>query len=146
VSTLLNRYEERDVEVLIFLLHNVGLKLRKADPAGIKRIIELAEQKKNSYEVAIKMEGGVKSRKVDFLQMELADIKNNKGTTTLQVKSIEYLETWLRKNKHLQSQNLIKPLNLTLDDLGSLDHPGEEGKDPFKQAKGGGNQKNSALE
>jgi hypothetical protein len=32
-----------------------------------------------------------KDRKVTFLNMELQDIKNNKGTLTLQVKSIEHL-------------------------------------------------------
>ena len=30
-------------------------------------------------------------RKVGFLNMELQDIKNNKGTMTLQVKSVEHL-------------------------------------------------------
>jgi hypothetical protein len=37
-------------------------------------------------------------RKVGFLNMELQDIKNNKGTMTLQVKSVEHLQTWIKKS------------------------------------------------
>ena len=32
-----------------------------------------------------------KERKANFLNMELQDIKNNKGSLTLQIKSIEHL-------------------------------------------------------
>lgn len=32
-----------------------------------------------------------KEKKIGFLAMELNDIKNNKGSVTLQVKSIEHL-------------------------------------------------------
>ena len=32
-----------------------------------------------------------KLKKINFLMMELADIKNNKGSATLQVRSIEHL-------------------------------------------------------
>jgi uncharacterized protein (DUF2141 family) len=39
-----------------------------------------------------------KERKTGFLSMELNDIKNNKGSVTLQVKSIEHLQTWIKKN------------------------------------------------
>ena len=47
--------------------------------------------------------------------MELADIKNNKGTMTLQIKSIEHLQTWIKKNQKLQSELLIKPLEITAE-------------------------------
>lgn len=45
--------------------------------------------------------------------MELQDIKNNKGTTTLQVKSVEHLLTWLSKSKDLQSELMIQPLDIS---------------------------------
>ena len=92
IKYLLNSFEESDIEVLIFLLHNIGLQLRKADPEAIRDIIHMAESKKNSYAVEVKMMSESdpsydamkkKERKVGFLYMELQDIKNNKGTMTL---------------------------------------------------------------
>lgn len=108
IKTLLTTYTEADIETLIFLLHNIGLQLRKADPIALRDIITLSEQKKNSYSAEIKLanQGDQaqidamkrKERKIGFLAMELADIKNNKGTMTLQIKSIEHLQTWIKKN------------------------------------------------
>lgn len=46
-------------------------------------------------------------RKIGFLSMELQDIKNNKGTLTLQVKSVEHLQTWLKKSDHLKQSELM---------------------------------------
>jgi hypothetical protein len=36
VKFLLNSFREDDIETLLFLLHNIGLQLRKADPEGLK--------------------------------------------------------------------------------------------------------------
>jgi hypothetical protein len=98
---MLNSFQESDIEVLIFLLHNIGLQLRKSDPAALKEILTVAEQKKNSFHAELKLHEANKDevydqlkkreKKVSFLNMELQDIKNNKGTMTLQVKSIEHL-------------------------------------------------------
>lgn len=65
-------------------------------------------------------------RKIGFLAMELQDIKNNKGTLTLQVKSVEHLQTWLKKSDHLkQSELLIQHVDLSFgvlkDSLGLAD-------------------------
>jgi hypothetical protein len=45
--------------------------------------------------------------------MELVDIKNNKGTITLQVRSIEHLKTWLKRDNKLSSELNIKPVELS---------------------------------
>ena len=45
-----------------------------------------------------------KLRKINFLSMELQDIRNNKGSVTLQVRSIEHLQTWLKKHKELGNE------------------------------------------
>ena len=45
IRYLLKSFAEPDIEILIFVLHNIGLQLRKEEPAAIKDIIELAEQK-----------------------------------------------------------------------------------------------------
>ena len=36
IKFLLNSFTESDIEVLIFVLHNIGLQLRRKDPASIK--------------------------------------------------------------------------------------------------------------
>lgn len=36
--------------------------------------------------------------------MEITDIKNNKGSITLQVRSIENLQTWLKKDQRISSE------------------------------------------
>jgi hypothetical protein len=55
-------------------------------------------------------------RKIGFLSMELQDIKNNKGTMTLQVKSVEHLQTWLKKSSHFnQSEMLIQPVDISTE-------------------------------
>ena len=123
IRLLLVSFTESDIEILIFILHNIGLQLRKEDPGAIKEIIDMALQKKNSYAVEIKMaaQNGVenvdkmksKEKKINFLNMELADIKNNKGTVTLQVRSIEHLQTWLKRDEKLSSELNIKPIDLS---------------------------------
>jgi hypothetical protein len=69
--------------------------LRKTDPGSIINIIEIFNQKKNNYRAGLKMSGeeGDKNvdKKIQFLEMELQDIKNNKGNVTLQVRSTEHL-------------------------------------------------------
>jgi len=87
VKILLESFTETDIEILIFILHNIGLQLRKEDPAQILSIIDMATAKKNTYEASVKM-GDVdsdanKTKKISFLMMELQDIKNNKGAATL---------------------------------------------------------------
>ena len=49
IKFLLNSFAESDIEVLIFVLHNIGLQLRKKDPESIKSILDLFAQKKNSF-------------------------------------------------------------------------------------------------
>jgi hypothetical protein len=129
ITLLIQTFNESDIEVLIFILHNIGLQLRKADPVGLKDILSMGEQKRNSLAVEIKMmtvdstiepskidEMKRLERKVGFLMMELNDVKNNKGTLTLQVKSVEHLENWIKK-RVVGGDLAIKPLVLTLSHL-----------------------------
>ena len=53
-----------------------------------------------------------RDKKLEFLNLELLDIKNNKGSTTLQMRSIEHLVNWLKRDKELSSELLIKPLDV----------------------------------
>lgn len=48
--------------------------------------------------------------------MELTDVKNNKGTLTLQVKSVEHMENWIKK-RVVGGELAIKPLDLGLIQL-----------------------------
>lgn len=84
VNYLLTSFREDDIETLIFLLHNIGLQLRKADPDNLKQIIDLFTQKRNSYMIETKLmkdnkddtEADLqarvsKERKLGFLNLEL---------------------------------------------------------------------------
>lgn len=128
IKFLLNSFTESDIEVLIFVLHNIGLQLRKKDPASIKLILDLFNQKKNSYMAQRRLDGSSAAAqqpdqtspmdtKLKFLVLELQDIKNNKGSVTLQVRSIEHLQTWLKRDKKLSNELLIKPLEVSLDQV-----------------------------
>ena len=46
--------------------------------------------------------------------LELQDIRNNKGSVTMQVRSIEHLQTWLKRDPKLSSELLIKPFEVSL--------------------------------
>ena len=95
IHYLLDSFTESDIEVLIFVLHNIGLQLRKKDPEAIKSILDSFTQKKNSYQVSQKLDRSTPAQssfdqtlspfeqKLKFLVLELQDIKNNKGNTTL---------------------------------------------------------------
>ena len=41
INILLSSFTESDIEILIFILHNIGIQLRKEDPGAIKEIIDL---------------------------------------------------------------------------------------------------------
>jgi hypothetical protein len=45
--------------------------------------------------------------------MELNDVKKNKGTLTLQVKSVEHLENWIKK-RVVGGELAIKPIEVGL--------------------------------
>ena len=78
----MSSFTETDIEILIFLLHNIGLQLRKEDPISLRDLLTLSEQKKNSLQAEIKMYSITEEgkdietmnrleRKVGFLNMEL---------------------------------------------------------------------------
>ena len=48
IRHLMSSFTETDIEILIFLLHNIGLQLRKEDPVSLRELLTLSEQKKNS--------------------------------------------------------------------------------------------------
>ena len=56
-------------------------------------------------------------KKAGFLSMELADIRNNKGQMTLQVRSVEHLQTWLRKNERVKSELLVQPMEIRVEQM-----------------------------
>lgn len=56
IKILMNSFTEGDLEILIFILHNIGLQLRKEDPSALKEIMDLADQKKANFSVELKME------------------------------------------------------------------------------------------
>lgn len=92
---MIQSFKEDDIDILIFVLHNIGLQLRKEETAKLKNLFDIAEQKRNQFSVFIKLEEAdpntkedvpklkQKLSKINFLMMEITDIKNNKGSITL---------------------------------------------------------------
>ena len=39
----MHSFQETDIEILIFMLHNIGLQLRKSDPTAIMDILTFSE-------------------------------------------------------------------------------------------------------
>ena len=60
--------------------------MRKAEPESLKTILDLFTAKRNNYLAGEKLGEVVEKnmeRKLNFLNLELQDIKNNKGSVTL---------------------------------------------------------------
>eukprot|EP00127_Corallochytrium_limacisporum_P001200 Clim_evm35s44 gene=Clim_evmTU35s44 len=76
VRKLASNMMERDIELVVILLQNVGMNLRKDDPAALKEIIQLIQTK-----VADANENVTSSARSRFMMDLLQDIKNNRNRT-----------------------------------------------------------------
>lgn len=111
------------MDTLNYCLHNVGLRLRDADATGVKELLEKITTNRATFANQVKFEerelmqrkeqgeegDEINSlhdlvaqlkrhlRKVDFLMMEVEDIKNNRGKVTLAIKNLAPMETWLQR-------------------------------------------------
>lgn len=134
IKFLIGSFTECDIEILIFALHNIGLQLRKKDPESLKNVLDLFNQKRNSYFAEKKLNPEIdsksKEQKLKFLVLELEDIRNNKGSVTLQVRSIEHLQVWLKRDARLSNELLIRPLDVSVKQVDeacnkSQNHPSQ---------------------
>ena len=126
IKHLLRSFKEKDIEMLLNLLHNIGALLRKDSPTLVKDIILLSESKKVEAKIAFAKpvlgKGGVANplptltafeRKVKFLTEELDDIKNNKlDNQSKLLNSLKLYLNWLKTNSQIKSELLKNPLEV----------------------------------
>ncbi|CAI2382817.1 unnamed protein product [Moneuplotes crassus] len=115
---MMKNFKEKDLEMLLNLLHNIGGILRKDSPALCKDIMLLFDSKKIEAEISAPkttpkdQEEEVKTsfeRKINYLSQELNDIKNNKINSKF---TNNHGLTWLKKNSQVKSELLKNPLDV----------------------------------
>jgi len=132
IKYLLKNFKEKDIEMLLNLLHNIGAMLRKDSPTLCKDIILLCEAKKVEAKILNTLttplipstnteSGSVEAqkpitafeRKVKFLTEELNDIRNNKVSRHSKLlSSLKLYLNWLRTNSQVKSELLKNPLEI----------------------------------
>ena len=142
IKHLLKNFKEKDIEMLLNLLHNIGAMLRKDSPSLCKDIILLNEAKKVEMKINEKLDprkqvqnssNALKftaknttedvpltpfERKVKFLTEELNDIKNNKVSRHSKLlSSLNLYLNWLKTNSKVKSELLKAPLDVSFEIL-----------------------------
>ena len=132
IKHLLKSFKEKDIEMLLNLLHNIGAMIRKDSPTLVKDIILLFESKKveakitltkntiNKPNISTTTKPGVVQpsltafeRKVKFLSEELDDIRNNKlANQSKLLNSLKLYLNWLKTNSQIKSELLKNPLEV----------------------------------
>jgi hypothetical protein len=67
---MLQSFKEDDIDILIFVLHNIGLQLRKEETVKLKKLFEIAEQKRNQFTAHLKLEEGDPNSKEDIVHLK----------------------------------------------------------------------------
>lgn len=136
IKHLLKNFKEKDIEMLLNLLHNIGAIIRKDSPSLCKDIILLCENKKIEAKITTQaaaqpenQPAGIKNplkpaestqptltafeRKVKFLTEELNDIRNNKVSKHSKLlSSLKLYLNWLKTNSQVKSELLKAPLDV----------------------------------
>ncbi|XP_050388499.2 nucleolar MIF4G domain-containing protein 1 isoform X1 [Patella vulgata] len=122
IKRCLLSFNERDIELLLFILKNVGFTLRKDDPVKLKEIIQLMQSKATDVDKTTIVE---KSRVQFMLEIILA-IKNNnmRKIPNYDPTRVEHLKKLLRnftRGGNLSSNQLC----ISLEDLLQADKQGK---------------------
>lgn len=137
IKHLLRNFKEKDIEMLLNLLHNIGALLRKDSPSLCKDIILLCEAKKIEAKIGASQKapatqpGAPKDplkvpgqnltpfeRKVKFLTEELNDIRNNKVSRRSKLlDSLKLYLNWLKTNSQVKSELLKNPVDVNFETL-----------------------------
>jgi nucleolar MIF4G domain-containing protein 1 len=132
IKHLLKSFKEKDIEMLLNLLHNIGGILRKDSPGLCKDIILMCESKRIEAKISFaskappsqnpQQKAEVPSltafeRKVKFLTEELTDIRNNKVKQSKLLNSLKLYLNWLKTNSQVKSELLKNPLEVDFETI-----------------------------
>ena len=70
IDKMIQSFKEDDIDILVFVLHNIGLQLRKEETAKLKNLFDIAEQKRNQFSVFIKLEEADPNTKEDVAKLK----------------------------------------------------------------------------
>lgn len=91
---LIKEISESDIELLIVLVNFCGHKIRSDSPAALKHIVSNVKSSIEKYQ-STKSEH---SKKIDFILINLNDIKMNKKIKNNPIERLQYLINWLKKS------------------------------------------------
>ena len=103
LNILIDRMDEGIIELLLVIIQNIGMKVRKDNPKILKDLIDFIKDSFEKYKTFNKV---INLQKGDFLLMMLNDIKLNKNIKNNPFESLSYLMNWQKKNV-IQRMRLI---------------------------------------
>lgn len=95
ISFLLERMNNEIIELLLTIIQNIGMKVRKDNPKILKDIIDSIKDAFERYKTANDLKI---IQRGDFLLMILNDIKLNKNLKNNSFESMGFLISWIKKN------------------------------------------------
>ncbi|XP_065218007.1 nucleolar MIF4G domain-containing protein 1 [Planococcus citri] len=118
LDQLLERFQEKDIDLILLIFNNVGFNLRKDDPAKLKEVIFNVQKKANSSPAHFE------NSRTKFMLETLLAIKNNNKLKVIQTES-DYIESLKKLSKTmLNSGKYVSELKITLDDLLNVESKG----------------------
>ncbi|KAJ8024885.1 Nucleolar MIF4G domain-containing protein 1 [Holothuria leucospilota] len=121
IKRLVDSFTEQDIEMLLLLLKNAGMSLRKDDPLALKEIILLIQGKAASCSEEFRQQS-----RVSFMLETIAALKNNDirkiGNTNLE--HLDNLRKALRNLTKNRDHSTESNLRIPLEDLLSADQKG----------------------
>lgn len=70
IEKMLETFTQEDIDILIFVLHNIGLQLRKQETVQLKKILDLVELKRNQFAALVKLEEADPNTIQDILKLK----------------------------------------------------------------------------
>lgn len=110
ITSLLQKIDNDMIEILLTIIQNTGLKIRKDNPKLLKDMIDQIKTAFDRYKNENSIQGFEKG---DFLLMILNDIKLNKNIKNNPFETLSFLLSWSKKNV-LQKMKLV-PKIFSLD-------------------------------
>ncbi|XP_072185139.1 nucleolar MIF4G domain-containing protein 1 [Excalfactoria chinensis] len=121
LKKLVSNFTEKDIELILFLLKNVGFSLRKDDALALKDLISEAQSKANSAEKELKDQTRVRFMLETMLALRNNDMRKIPGYDPQPVEKLRKLQRTL---VHSSSSGKETQLRVSLESLLNADRVG----------------------